>query len=60
MSGIELIARPSKTHDTSLVRRLAARIDTRALFAFLKQARNDPGLKEVFHDKCAVIFEVSR
>ena len=28
--------------------------------AFLKQAKNDPGLKEVFRDKYAVIFEVSR
>ena len=28
--------------------------------AFLKQAQNDPGLKEVFRDKYAVVFEVSR
>ncbi|CAG0926799.1 hypothetical protein TFLX_00205 [Thermoflexales bacterium] len=28
--------------------------------AFLKQARNDPGLKEVFRDKYAVVFEVSQ
>jgi hypothetical protein len=26
--------------------------------AFLKQAKNDPGLKEVFRDKYAVVFEV--
>jgi hypothetical protein len=28
--------------------------------AFLKQAKNDPALKEVFRDKYAVVFEVSR
>ena len=28
--------------------------------AFLKQARNDPSLKEVFRDKYAVVFEVGR
>ncbi len=28
--------------------------------AFLKQAQNDPGLKEVFRDKYAVVFDVSR
>jgi hypothetical protein len=28
--------------------------------AFLKQARNDPGLKEVFRDNYAVVFEVGR
>ncbi len=28
--------------------------------AFLKQAQNDPGLKEVFRDKYAVVFEVGR
>jgi hypothetical protein len=28
--------------------------------AFLKQAENDPGLKEVFRDKYAVVFEVGR
>jgi len=28
--------------------------------AFLKQAQNDPGLREVFRDKYAVVFEVSR
>jgi hypothetical protein len=28
--------------------------------AFLEQAKNDPGLKEVFRDRFAVVFEVSR
>ena len=28
--------------------------------AFLKQARNDPSLKEVFRDKYAVVFRVGR
>jgi hypothetical protein len=28
--------------------------------AFLKQVQNDPALKEVFRDKYAVVFEVSR